>query len=152
MKTATTLAAQQRANITRARAMIAQVRRNARQINRVGRMLSKLGERSGTYQYMTAYDDGVYASVTMTNLSGFRDAALTTAMLDIEMKLGIEFNKSTDYPDTVQREYVASGEMAAGGRIQITVRAQVASDSPTCRRVETGRQTIDVPTYAIVCE
>lgn len=145
-----TLLSHQRATIESVRAGMANLRKNARLVNRLGRLSARIDKPSDATSYVWSSGSTIYLTVTLVDLDGFKSDKLKSVLFSIA-KLGVEFNKSTDRPESFQREY--EGELRENGAVvRVSVTAYIKSDSPTCIRIETGRKTVEVVDYELVCK
>ena len=65
-----------------------------------------------------------------------------------EICMGIEFDKSEDYPASGERNFTSSKNWG------ITIKAQIPleqTDGQTCTRVQVGTKTVDEPVYELQC-
>lgn len=144
-----------RANTELARRMVEEnkmLRANAKTLNLAGRVITAETKRSGNYYgYVSQSGPDVTVTINLLELDGFRDHRLTGTLIRIEKRLGVEFNASKDFAAMLTREYIAIRPLEAGVTLRVVVKAAVRGDSPTCQRVETGKRTIEVVDYKIVC-
>jgi hypothetical protein len=115
-------------------------------------LLERLGDytKSGFAYVGTAYSYNAKNSIptfymSVNDAEGFTDPAV---MRTLEF-LTQEFNDTTtqDYPSTMGRSYQFE---RPDMRVELVV--YVKSDSPTCRRVEVGEETVVQKKYKLVCD
>lgn len=111
----------------------------------------------------------VTLSGRITGLDSLKDERLANVLDALESKLGIEFCKSQDEawrtdpsrefsiepltivkPDTINTGYTTETPFRLTMTIKISASAR--SDSPTCRKVQTGVKMEETPVYEIQCE
>ena len=85
------------------------------------------------------------ASVTMMRLDSFKDERLTSFM---DRLLDYDANPEVyEYADHLNKDF----HFKLDG-LTVRVTAYVKSDSPTCRKVQTGTKTVEQPIYQMVCD
>jgi len=87
-----------------------------------------------------------YIEVSLNGLDNFRDPQLVE-MLDF-------FTSKTDKVTTTDwtHAYTNRDYSFELDDVVVNISAYVRSDSPTCRRVQTGTEVQEVPQYRIVCD
>lgn len=87
-----------------------------------------------------------YIEVSLNGLDSFRDPQLVE-MLDF-------FTSKTDKVTTTDwtHAYTNRDYSFELDDVVVNISAYVRSDSPTCRRVQTGTEVQEVPQYKIVCD
>lgn len=93
--------------------------------------------------------------VNLHNLDGLKDRRLER-VLEAPMSMDSpEWSVSnSDYPASLNRDYYFSTRVQVGDetvQIALSVCAYVRSDSPTCRKVVVGQNTVVTPVYKIEC-
>ena len=84
-------------------------------------------------------------SVVMMRLDSFKDERLTNFM---DRLLDYDANPEVhEYPDQLNKDF----HFKLQG-LTVRVAAYVKSDSPTCRKVQTGTKTVEQPVYQMVCD
>ena len=81
----------------------------------------------------------------MNKLESFKDIQLTT-LLDF-FTSQTEKVSTKDWANYLNRDYTFELE-----DVIVTISAYVRSDSPTCRKVQTGVKIEEVPQFELVCD
>lgn len=84
-------------------------------------------------------------TVALHDLDGFKSPRLTR-VLDLLETVG-DSESSTDWPAQYNRDF----EYRVG-EIKVRVSAYVMTDSPTCRRIQVGVRSDEVPVYELKCD
>lgn len=96
--------------------------------------------------FVSIYGDRIHFNVYMRELDSFKDNRLThilnTAMETISDKV-----KEQDYAQYDHKEYYINTD-----DVNLCITAYVKEDSPTCKKIMTGMEIKEVPTYKFVCE
>lgn len=128
----------------RARTDVQNLSRMRREINRIGKTIAlNMSEADTMHLYLIGTTP--HFSVTMRNLESFKCLALEGMLWTMN-----EIGKAThtrDWPDYLNREY----NFEVNGA-KVCINAYVKSDSPTCRKVVVGTETITQPKYKIECD
>jgi hypothetical protein len=84
--------------------------------------------------------------VRVSNVDGFKNEQVM-AMFETMTDMGFESRKTHEYPEWLERNYPFK-------RIDVTVAFDICvkSDSPTCRKVAIGEETVTQTKYAIQCD
>ena len=83
--------------------------------------------------------------ISMNKLESFKDIQLTT-LLDF-FTSQTEKVSTKDWANYLNRDYTFELE-----DVIVTISAYVRSDSPTCRKVQTGVKIEEVPQFELVCD
>lgn len=118
---------------------------NRKVIGKALRTLNKSLEKNDHLFVGTDYDSRPYIYVTFKNLESFKCLKLET-MLATLMNMG-EAKKTVDWPSSLNRDYKFNL-----GAFDVTLSAFVRDDSPTCKRVIVGTETVQVHRYEIACD
>jgi hypothetical protein len=98
--------------------------------------------------YVHMYASEIHFTVYMHELDSFKDDRLTTLMSRILDVVGSNANiVENDYAQYDYKSY-----RIRGSEVLFEITAYVKSDSPTCKKVMTGMEIKEVPTYKFVCE
>lgn len=136
------------ANVEKAKAEMRSLRANAKLIAHIGRAIEKI-EADG-FKANVDPGQGIWIWARIEGVPSLKDERILAALERIEQATGIEFKESHDDPDQLCRRF--SGFACREGLyIHATVAAYAASDSPTCRKVEVGRELVEVVKHEIVC-
>jgi hypothetical protein len=96
--------------------------------------------------FVSIYGDRIHFNVYMRELDSFKDerllSILNTAMETISDKV-----KEQDYAQYDHKEYYINTD-----DVNLCITAYVKEDSPTCKKIMTGMEVKEVPTYKFVCE
>lgn len=96
--------------------------------------------------FVSIYGDRIHFNVYMRELDSFKDerllSILNTAMETISDKV-----KEQDYAQYDHKEYYINTD-----DVNLCITAYVKEDSPTCKKIMTGMEIKEVPTYKFVCE
>jgi phage FluMu protein Com len=98
--------------------------------------------------YVHTFASEIHFTVYMHELDSFKDDRLTTLISRILDVTGS--NVSTSENDYAQYDYKSYRFRAKDVVFEIT--AYIKSDSPTCKKIMTGMEMKEVPTYKFVCE
>ena len=129
----------------RARAEIQFLSRNRKAINKVGKYLAFYVEDRDTLHVYTI-GSAVYFQLTLRNLESFKCPKLEFLLIDMENNA--ESARDTrDFAEYLNREYYYKMD-----GMNICINAFVKSDSPTCRKVVIGTDTVTTPKYQIECD
>ena len=116
-------------------------------------MFATLGENDHVYIYN--YEDSLQFVVYMRELESFKDDRLTT-MLSTAMDSLEGDVKETDYAEYDHKEYsIKTSNIYAeyvDQKVELVINAYVKSDSPTCRKIQTGTEIKEVPQFKFICE
>mgnify|MGYP003651583907 CR=1 FL=1 len=171
MTPTTTLLIQQQSQITRVRNTQAQIRKHRAAINKTAKILQSLLDQSQVETTVGCYTDAyysrcevmMYADISGAWIDSLRHPALINMFTLIEDKIGpVEETTDHTWRENPTRSYTLTvplpdpttdtrdtTDTTCSIKIKITV--TVASDSATCRKVQTGVKTESVPIYEIQC-
>jgi len=96
--------------------------------------------------YIYTYAHTIQFNVYLRDLTSFKDERLTS-MLSVAMETISDRVKETDFAQYDHKEYRVNGDS-----VSLEITAYVMSDSPTCKKIMTGMEVKEVPTYKFVCE
>ena len=134
-------------NVERARNSVLTLKAQRKPLGRLLRTLSMCVDTNNrdTTLSMWMYGDEPHITVSMYNLEGFKSLRLESVLWLLEEIGTLEEQK--EYPSCLNRDYkyVANG-------FKVRVCAYVKDDSPTCRKVVVGTDTVTTPKYAIQCD
>lgn len=142
-------------------------RANARAINKIGAKIEKIAasvKDTGAVfsQFMavdTMYDKakwrstpGLFIGINIRNANGLREREVTDTIEALEA-LGINFGDTYEHDHTAvpARGFRGQGDVL-GAMISVNLDVIVRTDSPTCRKVQVGVKTVQVPEYEIQCD
>jgi hypothetical protein len=112
-------------------------------------MFATLGENDHVYIYN--YEDSLQFCVYMRELESFKDDRLTT-MLSTAMDSLEGDIKETDYAEYDHKEYSIKTTNIYADQVELQINAYVKSNSPTCRKIQTGTEIKEVPKFKFICE
>lgn len=99
----------------------------------------------------TGYNS-VTVSITVSKLTGFTDPRLT-GILEVFEFMSPDDTTITEYPEQLNKTVVYSFKLDKMVTASVAISATIASESPTCKRVQVGVQKgVDKPIYKIVCD
>lgn len=142
-------------------------RANARAINKVGAKIEKIAASvkdtgavfSRFMMVDSVYDKaklrstpGLFVGINISNANGLREREVTDTIETLEA-LGFVFDDTFDYNhiDAPARSFRGQGEVF-GVMTSVNLDVIVRTDSPTCRKVQVGVKTVQVPEYEIQCD
>ena len=135
---------QARDSAKRARQDVVYLSQMRRAINKVGKAIANsMDDNDHLNLYMVGTTP--HFSVTMRNLESFKCFALESMLWTLDA-MGTS-TRTKDWPEYLNREYFYDVD-----GMKVCVNAYVKSDSPTCRKVQIGVETITQPTYKIECD
>ena len=116
----------------------------------VGRLLRTLSmcvdtDNRNTVLYMWMNDTQPVISINMYELEGFKSLRLESALWMLE-EIGT-LKEQKEYASCLNRDY----KYEVDG-YKVILGAYVRDDSPTCRKVVVGTDTVTTPKYAIQCD
>ena len=98
--------------------------------------------------YVHMYASEIHFTVYMHELESFKDDRLTTLISRILDIVGSNANiVENDYAQYDHKSY-----RIRGSEVLFEITAYIKSDSPTCKKIMTGMEVKEVPTYKFVCE
>lgn len=176
--TTTDLLSQQQDQITKIRNTQAQIRKHKAQINKTAKALQQVLDQSQVETTVGCYTDAyygrcevmMYADISGAWIDSLRHPALLNMFTLLEDKIGA-IEETTDHtwrenptrsytltvplPDPTT-DWLEADEADTIGTtptcsIKIKITVTVASDSPTCRKVQVGTKIESVPVYEIQC-
>jgi len=91
-------------------------------------------------------------TISLRGLDGFKGEELLETLFWIETTLNVELGM-TEYPASGRKVFTTSKPWARG-QLDITVQAELRSNSQSCQRVQVGvtKQVIETPVYELRCE
>lgn len=137
--------AQARTVVKSARSDVIALTTRRKEINATGKHLASMLDK-GDDMYLYMIGNKANFTVTFQDVEGFKCLKVESALWWLEMVGTVD--RTRDYPDYLNREYVYV--MPNGDRITLNV--YVKSDSPTCRKVQIGTETVTTPKYEIRCD
>ena len=116
----------------------------------IGRLLRKLSmcvepKSRSTVLAMWMYGDEPHITINMYDLEGFKSLRLESVLWMLE-EIGTLVEQK-EYASCLNRDYKYEVD---GYRVHLS--AYVKDDSPTCRKVVVGTDTVTTPKYAIQCD
>lgn len=113
-----------------------------------------VGPTVSTYAYSSS--TSVYLVITINSLEGFKDSRLA-GILETWEYLNPDKVETSDYPTGHQREFMHRWGFldTANGvtiNVNVSVCANIKTDSETCKRVVTGVKTVEQISYKFVCD
>ena len=97
-----------------------------------------------TLSFHSSWDEATL-SVIMMRLESFKDGRLTSLL---ERLMEYHANPEViEYPDHLNKDF----HFKLDG-LTVRVAAYVKSDSPTCRKIQTGTKTVEQPVYKMICD
>ena len=133
-----------RDNAKAARSQIQFLSRNRKAINKVGKYLAFYVEDRDTLNVYNIGKD-VHFQLTLRDLESFKCPKMEFLLIDMENNA--ESVRTKDWPEYLNREYYYKMD-----GMNICINAFVKSDSPTCRKVVIGTDTVTTPKYKIECD
>ena len=133
--------------VVRARNSVQALKNQRKAIGRLLRTLSMCtqpGDRDTTLA-MWMYGDEPHITINMYELDGFKSLRLESALWLLE-EIGT-LKEQKEYASCLNRDYKYEVD---GYSVRLC--AYVRNDSPTCRKVEIGTETVTTPKYAIQCD
>ncbi len=133
--------------VVRARNSVAVLTAQRKQIGRLLRTLTMCvdaNDRSNSL-HMWMSDDQPTFSINLYHLEGFKSLRLESVLWLLEEIGTLESQK--EYASCLNRDYTY---MVNGYKVLLS--AYVKDDSPTCRKIVVGTETVTTPKYAIQCD
>lgn len=96
--------------------------------------------------FVSLYGDRIHFNLYMRELSSFKDDRLTS-ILSYAIDTITSEVKEKDYAQYDHKEYRLYSD-----EVYLDITAYVKEDSPTCKKIMTGMEVKEVPTYKFVCE
>jgi hypothetical protein len=138
--------------LSQARATVRSTRRDVvtlsamrKDINKLGKQLSACMNHETDTMWIAMICDKPHFKISLNGIESFKCLHLETMLTTLE-NLG-ECIKTNDYAEYLNREYHYD---VAG--MKVTVDAYVKSDSPTCRKVPVGSETVTNIVYELRCD
>jgi hypothetical protein len=133
--------------VVRARNSVNALKLQRKQIGRLLRTLSMAVDTDNrdTVLSMWMYGNEPCITISMYNLEGFKSMRLESVLWMLETIGTLESTK--EYASCLNRDYKYAVD---GYKVQLS--AYVKDDSPTCRKVVIGTDTVTTPKYAIQCD
>lgn len=134
-------------SVTNARNRLQSLKAQRKQIGRLLRTLSMCAQPADTDTVISLWmnDDQPVISVSMYNLEGFKCLRIESMLWLLE-EIGT-LTETKEYASCLNRDY----KYTVDG-YKVIFNAYVRSDSPTCRKVVIGTDTVTTPKYAIQCD
>ena len=134
-------------NVERARNSVNTLKMQRKPLGRLLRTLSMCvdADNRDTTLSMFMYGNEPRITVSLYQLEGFKSLRLESVLWMLE-EIGT-LKEQKEYPSCLNRDY----KYEAHG-FQVRVCAYVKDDSPTCRKVVVGTDTVTTPKYAIQCD
>lgn len=98
------------------------------------------------YYFNTTWDNRPKIHVSVRNADGFKDDSLAMAMTYL-MTVGFEIKRTHEYAECLNRDYTFDR-----ADMQLDLSVYVKEDSPTCRKIAIGEETIRQVKYKIECD
>ena len=148
------------AAIANQRKRIVVLKKQATKLNRVLNDLSlilsgtAISHNLYTYAHAYTYDDDTSFTIALTlrGIEGFKCSALLAVLEYCEDKSVAGSIKTSDWPESLNREFRFKLDPEFGDNYTVSVNAYVKSDSPTCRKVVVGTVMEEVKKYEIQCD
>jgi hypothetical protein len=138
--------AQARASAKVARGEAHMLLTRRKEINAIGKKISPLvDEENGDGFFMFLIGSRPHYHITYRSLPDFKCLKMESALWWLE-SIGT-LVRSTDYPDNLNKEFSYDVDDA-----RVTINAYVRPDSPTCRKVPVGTETVTKTKYEIQCD
>ena len=117
-------------------------------------IISKVAEyedRRDAYAWFSTGCGGTL-SITLDSLDGFKGDELLELLFWVETELNVELT-GKDYPQSRRKVFTASKHWALGV-LDITISAELRSDSTSCKRVQVGvtKEVVEHAVYELRCE
>ena len=134
-------------NVERARNSVNTLKMQRKPLGRLLRTLSMCvdADNRDTTLSMFMYGNEPRITVSLYQLEGFKSLRLESVLWMLE-EIGT-LKEQKEYPSCLNRDYTYEAH-----GFQVRVCAYVKDDSPTCRKVVIGTDTVTTPKYAILCD
>ena len=134
-------------NVERARNSVLTLKAQRKPLGRLLRTLSMCVDTNNrdTTLSMWMYGGEPHITVSMYNLEGFKSLRLESVLWLLE-EIGT-LDEQKEYASCLNRDYTY---IVDGYRVLLS--AYVSGDSPTCRKIVVGTETVTTPKYAIQCD
>lgn len=96
--------------------------------------------------FVSLYGDRIHFNLYMRELNSFKDDRLTS-ILSYAIDTITSEVKEKDYAEYDHKEYRLYSD-----EVYLDITAYVKENSPTCKKIMTGMEIKEVPTYKFVCE
>jgi len=96
--------------------------------------------------FVSMFGDRIHFNVYMRELDSFKDERLLY-ILNNAIETISDKVREQDYAQYDHKEYYITTD-----DVNICITAYVKEDSPTCKKIMTGMEVKEVPTYKFVCE
>jgi hypothetical protein len=96
--------------------------------------------------FVSMFGDRIHFNVYMRELDSFKDERLLS-ILNTAMETISDSVREKDYAQYDHKEYYINTD-----DVNLCITAYVKEDSPTCKKIMTGMEVKEVPTYKFVCE
>ena len=134
-------------NVVHARNKVTALKTQRKPIGRLLRTLSMCVDFNtrGSSLYLWMSDNQPVFSINLYHLDGFKSLRLESVLWLLEEIGTLESQK--EYASCLNRDYVYKVD---GYKVMLS--AYVSDDSPTCRKIVVGTETVTTPKYAIQCD
>ena len=134
-------------NVVHARNKVAALKAQRKPIGRLLRTLSMCVDTNtrGASLHLWMSDTQPVFSINLYHLDGFKSLRLESVLWLLEEIGTLESQK--EYASCLNRDYVYKVD---GYKVMLS--AYVSDDSPTCRKIVVGTETVTTPKYAIQCD
>ena len=96
--------------------------------------------------FVSMFGDRIHFNVYMRELNSFKDERLLY-ILNTAIETISDSVKEKDYAQYDHKEYYINTD-----DVNLCITAYVKENSPTCKKIMTGMEVKEVPTYKFVCE
>lgn len=96
--------------------------------------------------FVSLFGDRIHFNVYMRELDSFKDERLLS-ILNTAIETISDSVREKDYAQYDHKEYYINTD-----DVNLCITAYVKEDSPTCKKIMTGMEVKEVPTYKFVCE
>jgi len=96
--------------------------------------------------FVSMFGDRIHFNVYMRELDSFKDERLLS-ILNTAIETISDSVREKDYAQYDHKEYYINTD-----DVNLCITAYVKEDSPTCKKIMTGMEVKEVPTYKFVCE
>ena len=133
-----------RENVKRVRTDLRDMQANRRKLNRIGAVLAAaIGDAPNSHFFYNSANS-VYCN--LDQLESFKDMRLEMVLNALENIKTVEV-RTSDWPNSINRDFHYRVD-----DIHVTIAAYVKEDSPTCRKVLVGTETVQKETWEIRCD
>jgi len=96
--------------------------------------------------FVSMFGDRIHFNVYMRELNSFKDERLLS-ILNTAIETISDSVREKDYAQYDHKEYYINTD-----DVNLCITAYVKENSPTCKKIMTGMEVKEVPTYKFVCE